>query len=50
MDYVNRYERALVTDVESRYVKYEQTLINILRERDEASEVLNGFLIELGYE
>ena len=50
MDYVNRYERALVAEVESRYVKYEQTLTNVLEKREQASSLLNGFLNELGYE
>lgn len=49
MDYVNRYERALLRELESRYAKYENTLTGILQERDAAAEQLDHFLKELGY-
>ena len=50
MDYVNRYERALVTELENRFVKYEHTLTGILDEREAAANELSNFLMELGYE
>ncbi|WP_299253793.1 type I restriction-modification system subunit M [uncultured Lacinutrix sp.] len=50
MDYVNRYERALITELETRFTKYQNTLVNILDSRKEASNQLNNFLMELGYE
>ncbi|MBP1839415.1 type I restriction-modification system subunit M [Formosa algae] len=50
MDYVNRYERALITELETRYTKYQNTLVNILDNREKAANQLNNFLMELGYE
>ncbi|XMO86745.1 type I restriction-modification system subunit M [Algibacter sp. AS12] len=50
MDYVNRYERALITELETRFTKYQNTLVNILDSREEAANQLNNFLMELGYE
>lgn len=50
MDYVNRFERNLISELENRFVKYEHTLTGILDEREEAAEELSGFLKELGYE
>ncbi|WP_205853604.1 N-6 DNA methylase [Polaribacter filamentus] len=50
MDYVNRYERALITELETRFTKYQNTLVNILDNREEAASQLNNFLMELGYE
>ena len=50
MDYVNRYERALITELETRFTKYQSTLVSILDSREEAASQLNNFLIELGYE
>jgi type I restriction enzyme M protein len=50
MDYVNRYERALIQELENRFVKYQDTLTSILDERDKASAELAGYLKELGYE
>jgi type I restriction enzyme M protein len=50
MDYVNRYERALITELETRFTKYQNTLVNILQSREEAANQLNNFLMELGYE
>ena len=50
MDYVNRYERALITELETRYTKYQNTLVSILESRETAANQLNNFLMELGYE
>jgi type I restriction enzyme M protein len=50
MDYVNRYERSLLQELESRFTKYRHTLRGILDEREAAAEEFNGFLMELGYE
>jgi len=50
LDYVHRYERELLTELENRFTKYQNTLVNILGERDEAAEQLDMFLKELGYE
>ena len=50
MDYVNRYERALITELETRFTKYQNTLVHILDSRTEAANQLNNFLMELGYE
>ncbi|MBI9041967.1 MAG: type I restriction-modification system subunit M [Lutibacter sp.] len=50
MDYVNRYERELITELENRYTKYCNTLTSILNGREKAATQLNNFLMELGYE
>lgn len=50
MEYVKRYERSLITELEKRFVKYETTLITILDERTKAATELDHFLMELGYE
>ena len=50
MDYVNRYERQLITELETRYTKYQNTLVSILDSREQAATQLNNFLMELGYE
>jgi type I restriction enzyme M protein len=50
MDYVNRYERDFITELENRFVKYQHTLTGILNQRDEAAKQLSNFLVELGYE
>jgi type I restriction enzyme M protein len=50
MDYVNRYERELITELENRFVKYNITLTNILTNRDTVALQLDQFLFELGYE
>ncbi|QGK77190.1 type I restriction-modification system subunit M [Flavobacterium sp. SLB02] len=50
MEYVNRYERALIQELENRYTKYCETLTAILDERDQAASQLDNFLMELGYE
>lgn len=50
MDYVHRYERVLVNELEQVYVNYETTLTDVLVIREEASQYLDVFLQELGYE
>ena len=50
MDYVNRYERAFIIELENRFVKYQHTLTSVLHEREEAANELSHFLTELGYE
>ena len=50
MDYVNRYERDFLAELEKRFVKYQETLTSVLNERDEAATQLSNFLNELGYE
>ena len=50
MDYVHRYEKALINEMEKIYVNYENTLTNIVANREQASQQLDGFLQELGYE
>jgi type I restriction enzyme M protein len=50
MDYVNRYERSLINNLEVRFTKYCNTLNSILEQRECAVTELNHFLIELGYE
>ena len=50
MDYVHRYERALITELENRFTKYQHTLVSILNEREQAAHQLQTFLTELGYE
>ncbi len=50
MDYVNRYERELIAELETRFIKYETTLNSILNERTKAATQLDNFLMELGYE
>ncbi|MFT5250016.1 MAG: type I restriction enzyme M protein, partial [bacterium] len=50
MDYVKRYERALITELEIRFTKYQNTLVSILDNREQAANQLNNFLMELGYE
>ncbi len=50
MEYVNRFERALITELETRFVKYSVTLTSILNEREKIAGELDRFLKELGYE
>jgi type I restriction enzyme M protein len=50
MDYVNRFERTLSQELENRFTKYAETLKGILHDRDNAAQLLDNFLIELGYE
>lgn len=50
LDYVNRYERAFINELETRFTKYNHTLTRILKERETAANQLSDFLMELGYE
>jgi len=50
IEYVKRYERTLLQELENRYTKYCETLTCILDKRDQAAAQLDNFLIELGYE
>ena len=50
MDYVNRYEHALIAELETRFVKYQNTLVSILDSREQIAAQLNNFLMELGYD
>jgi len=50
MDYVNRYERELIAELENRYTKYCNTLTSILDSRETSAKQLDHFLMELGYE
>ncbi len=50
MEYVQRYERTLITELKNRFVKYETTLNSILDDRTKAAKELDYFLMELGYE
>jgi len=50
MDYVNRYEREFIAELENRFTKYQHTLTSILDSRETAATQLNHFLMELGYE
>ena len=50
MDYVSQYEKALIQELENRFTKYNQTLISILKDREDAANQLSNFIIELGYE
>ncbi len=50
MDYVNRYEHALIAELETRFVKYQNTLVSILDSREQIASQLNNFLMELGYD
>ncbi len=49
MEYVHRYERQLISELENRYTKYQNTLTDIMKERDAAAKQLDRFLQELGY-
>lgn len=50
MDYVYRYQRELIVKVERLWDKYHTTLTHILEAREEANQLLNQYLMELGYE
>lgn len=50
MDYVQRYQRALAVAIEKLWAKYSTTLTQILSEREKENQLLNEFLMELGYE
>jgi type I restriction enzyme M protein len=49
-EYLVQYSRSLRSKLENLWGKYHQPLHSILKERDEASAELAGFLKELGYE
>ena len=49
-DYLAQYSRTLRSKLENLWEKYHQPLHSILKERDEASLELAGYLKELGYE
>lgn len=49
-EYLAQYSRTLRSSLENLWEKYHQPLHSILKERDEASEELTGYLKELGYE
>jgi type I restriction enzyme M protein len=49
MDYVNRFERGFISDVEVFHDKYSETLTSLLDARNTASDKLDEFLVELGY-
>ena len=50
MDYVSRYERSFISELERIYTKYQNTLTSVLDERENAANELSNFLTELGYE
>lgn len=49
-EYLAQYSRQFRSSIENLWEKYNQPLHSILTERDKASEELEGFLKELGYE
>jgi len=49
-DYLQAHQRQLLQAVENIWDKYTETLHGILDAREEETELLNSFLIELGYE
>lgn len=49
-EYLAQYSRSLRASLENLWEKYHQPLHSILKERDEASTELAGYLKELGYE
>jgi type I restriction enzyme M protein len=49
-DYLEQYRRQFRSVIENLWDKYDQPLNSILKERDEASSELSGYLKELGYE
>ncbi|HPD57761.1 MAG TPA: N-6 DNA methylase [Smithellaceae bacterium] len=50
MVYVNDHRRALIGEIENIWDKYTTTLKEILTDRDQSANELDGFLKELGYE
>jgi type I restriction enzyme M protein len=48
--YLQKHQRQLLQTVENIWDKYTTTLQNILSDREKKTELLNNFLIELGYE
>lgn len=49
-EYLTQYSRSLRSNLETLWEKYHQPLHSILKERDDASKELAGYLKELGYE
>lgn len=49
-DYLKQPIRELISEVEGLYDKYHTTVQEITAKRDEAAELLNAYLEELGYE
>lgn len=49
-DYLQAHQRQLLQAVENIWEKYTTTLHSILEEREKETELLNQFLVELGYE
>lgn len=48
--YLKQYRQGFVASIENLYGKYSVTLKSLLTEREAENQVLNQFLIELGYE
>ncbi|SPD73262.1 Type I restriction-modification system, M subunit [uncultured Desulfobacterium sp.] len=48
--YLQTHSRRLLQDIENLWDKYTITLSSILNKREEQTELLNSFLVELGYE
>ena len=48
--YLKQYRQSFVAAVENLYGKYSVTLKSLLTEREAENQVLNQFLMELGYE
>ncbi len=48
-EYLSQYSRQFRSSLENLWDKYDQPLNNILKERDEAANELDGYLRELGY-
>jgi type I restriction enzyme M protein len=48
--YLRQYRQGFVAKVENLWSKYSVTVKVILAERDQEAELLNQFLVELGYE
>jgi len=48
--YLRQYRQGFVAKVENLWSKYSVTVKEILTERDQEAELLNQFLVELGYE
>ena len=48
--YLRQYRQGFVAKVENLWSKYSVTVKEILAERDKEAELLNQFLVELGYE
>lgn len=48
--YLKQYHQAFITAIENLHVKYTTTLKQLVAEREEETQLLNQYLIELGYE